>query len=209
VQSKIGQVNKEEVWLLVLAAGFSRRMGKQKLLLQINRESLVRYIVKKFLGTMADGIVVVTNSEYKEVKLEVEDLPVVVLENHHSIMGMSSSLKVGIEYLKDRKAGAAVVLLADQPTIDIKTINMMIKQHKRNKYQILQTNYKTKPSHPVLFSHLWFDELLEISGDKGAKNVLKKNRERVHMVNVDLPAPRDIDTVSEYEGFLEWSKHND
>jgi molybdenum cofactor cytidylyltransferase len=207
VQSHQGQIkDKEEVWLLVLAAGFSKRMGKQKLLLPIEGQSLIQFLVKKLLDTTADGIVVVTNSEYQEVKTEVDYMPVVVLENDHSYLGMSSSLKVGITYLKNRQAGAAVVLLADQPTIDKETINLLIENHRLNKQPILQTYYRTNPSHPVLFSNRWFDELLTISGDKGARDLLEKNREHVHYVKVNLLDPSDIDTMSDYQAFLESSK---
>ena len=194
--------DKEEVWLLVLAAGFSKRMQKQKLLLPIDGQSLIQFTVKRLLGTKANGIVVVTNSEYQEVKKRIENMPVVTLENAHSYLGMSSSLRLGITYLKKRQAGAAIVLLADQPTIDIETVNLLIENYRLSKPSILQTYYQTKPSHPVLFSNRWFDELQTISGDKGARELLEKYREHVKYVYVDSLDPRDIDTMSDYQEFL-------
>jgi molybdenum cofactor cytidylyltransferase len=197
------------VWILVLAAGYSRRMGMQKLLLPINGETLIRFLVTRLLGTSADGIVLVTNSEYREVKLEVNDMPVVVLENEQSHMGMSSSLRIGIQYLINRKVGAALIVLADQPLINLQIINLMIKLYRLKKYQIIQPSYRAKPSHPVLFSYQWFFEILKLHGDQGARNILKKKQEKVTRLKVDLEEPRDIDEVSDYVEFLQWVKGNE
>ncbi|MCM3671253.1 nucleotidyltransferase family protein [Mesobacillus maritimus] len=206
MRTKKAEKRRQEVWILVLAAGYSRRMGQQKLLLPFNGETLIRFLVTRLLATSADGIVIVTNSECPKVKLEVRDLPVVVLENHQPYKGMSSSLKMGIHYLKQRKVGAAVIVLGDQPFIRLQMIDRLIKQYKDKKDHILQPIYKTKPSHPVLFSFHWFSEILKLEGDEGAKTILKYNQEKVNRIKVDFEEPRDLDRRTDYEELLVFGK---
>ncbi|MFB6465468.1 NTP transferase domain-containing protein [Cytobacillus sp. Hz8] len=202
MQTENVQLNECEVWLLVLAAGFSKRMGEQKLLLSVKGETMIRYVVKKLNQTKADGIIVVTNSCFEKEKYELADLGIVILENDESHLGMSSSLKLGIQYLKKRNAGSAIILLADQPTIDVQIINRVIDKYKKDRFDIIQALYQTKPSHPVLFSKRWFDELLQISGDKGARDVMKMNQNQIMFVECDVPEPKDIDTVKDYEDLI-------
>ncbi|MBY0099387.1 nucleotidyltransferase family protein [Mesobacillus maritimus] len=198
----------QEVWIVVLAAGYSRRLGQQKLLLPFGGKTLIRFLVTRLLAASADGIVIVTNSEYPKVKQEVNDLPVVVLENNQSYQGMSSSLKMGIQYLHQRNVGAALIVLGDQPFICLQTIDLLIKEYKENTYSILQPIYKTKPSHPVLFSFQWFPEILKLEGDQGAKTLLKNNQDKVTLVKVHSEAPRDFDHMREYVEIVQWGKEH-
>jgi len=193
----------EEVWLLVLAAGFSTRMGSQKLLLNVEGESLVRYLTKRLLTTKVDGIVIITNSAFPEVKAEVKEMPVVILENNQAQLGMSTSLKRGIAYLMERHVSAAIVVLADQPEINVNIINSMANEYRSSKQAILQAHYLNTPSHPVLFSSRLYAKLLEITGDNGAKQILRENRDSVHYVHINEYAPIDIDTLDEYQAYLQ------
>ncbi|WP_396134941.1 NTP transferase domain-containing protein [Brevibacillus nitrificans] len=54
-----------------MAAGFSKRMGRQKLLLPYGPQSLLRHVVKKGLNTTASEVVVVINSQFEDLFSEI------------------------------------------------------------------------------------------------------------------------------------------
>ncbi|WP_251548730.1 nucleotidyltransferase family protein [Neobacillus muris] len=196
-----GDMTPSGIWIVILAAGFSRRMGTPKLLLPIGEETLIRHVAKQALLSEAAGIAVVTNAAYPEVKGEIADLPVVILENGHAEAGMSSSLRLGIEFLIKQNADAGMILLADQPDISPVFINQLCQRFKVTSHPIIQPKYNGIPSHPVLFSNTVFDGLLQISGDQGARKLLKARSTDIDWIELPHTVPKDIDTPDDFKAY--------
>lgn len=196
-------MEREPIWLILLAAGLSRRMGAPKLLLPVGAESMVRYTVRRSLRTEADGLVVVFNSQFPKLFEEIADLPVAALSNPSSERGMSSSLQLGIRYIQERDAAAAIILLADQPGFEPSMVNTLISEFRETDAAIVQAKYSGHPSHPVLFARSMFAELLAIEGDKGARDVLKRHAADIHWMESAGQLPMDIDTPEDYRLYLD------
>lgn len=194
---------KQSVWLVILAAGYSRRMGTRKLLLPIGEESMLRYVAQKVLRVKADGVVVVVNSEFPELADAIHDLPLVILSNTESNLGMSSSLRLAVDYLARVSADAGCVLLADQPGMDPLVIEQVLLNHEKTGAAIVQAAYQGKPGHPVLFSRTVFDELMQVTGDQGGRELIKKYAEVRQLVHVPTTEPEDIDVYEDYERLKE------
>ncbi|MFC4767745.1 nucleotidyltransferase family protein [Effusibacillus consociatus] len=190
---------KRSVWILVMAAGYSRRMGSCKLLLPVGEETMLRSVVKKTMLTRADGVVVVVNAEFSYLISEIRDLSVTILSNNFSNLGMSSSLRLGIEHLSQIGADGAIVLLADQPEIDPSVIDQVICRYEHTGAPIVQAVYEGKPGHPVLFSKTLFGEFQGIAGDQGGREILRKYAEKREVVCISRPEPEDIDTFEDYQ----------
>src|SRR5207249_4620670 len=113
--------------------------------------------------------------------------------------GQASSIRVGIAALP-AGTGAALIVLGDQPFLPPAVIPALLAARRHTRKAIVAPRYRDGRGNPVLFSREVFPELLEVSGDQGARAVLESDPERVALVDFDLPMPRDLDTTEDYDG---------
>jgi molybdenum cofactor cytidylyltransferase len=189
----------DNVWILILAAGRSERMGRPKQLLPLAGESMVRYVAGKALQAQANPVAVVCGKTHAEVHQQLLDLPVALIQNPHPEAGLSSSLQAGVRFVTERRGQAAVILLGDQPGVRPDVIRRVIGTYRERGCKIAQARYADGSGHPVLFDRNLFPELLKLQGDIGAKEVLARHRADICRVDVPEPMPRDIDTPEQYE----------
>jgi molybdenum cofactor cytidylyltransferase len=92
------------------------------------------------------------------------------------------------------------------PYVSAELITRMIeKAESDEKVEIVACKYEKQIGIPVLFKRIMFIDLLELSGDEGAKKVVVKNKDKVAFI--DFPEGKlDLDTVEEYRNFV--SKYN-
>jgi molybdenum cofactor cytidylyltransferase len=192
-------MNCAAVWIIVIAAGYSRRMGTHKLLLPVGEHTMLHHVVQKALQTKAVGVAVVVNPAFPELTNTIHDLPVVILQNYEAKLGMSSSLRLAVHYLTEVSADGVCVLLADQPGIDPLVIDRVIVHYKETGAAIVQADYQGRPGHPVLFGNTVLHELGQISGDQGGRDVIKKYSQARQAVSVDTAEPDDIDIFEDYQ----------
>ncbi|HEV8441428.1 MAG TPA: nucleotidyltransferase family protein [Methylomirabilota bacterium] len=182
---------------VVLAAGLSRRMGQSKLLLQIGGRAVIRLTVERILSGGVDTVLMVTGAEHEALTAALAGLPVRVVVNPHPESGQSSSIRVGIEALSP-EADAALIVLGDQPFLDDRIIPTLVAERRRTGKAIVAPRYRDGRGNPVLFARELFPELLDISGDQGARAVLERDPDRVALVDFDFPMPADLDTPEDY-----------
>ena len=193
---------------IYLAAGNSRRMGTDKLALPIG---------KMALGSLAlDTAVQSTLKQIYIVAKEGDELSWLPnrLRNHEKCTvlpcsnagdGQSVSLRCGISHAKNFGASAAVVLLADQPFITAAMIDEMLKcwnSHPTSKY--VATTYEGTMKPPILFSSEVFPILLNIKGDKGARELLHGTlfTQGKRLPCMDHRLLFDVDTPDDYNLLL-------
>jgi len=183
---------------IVLAAGLSRRMGQAKLLLPVEGRPVVRLTVEAVLTGGVEQVVVVTGSEHQPLAEALAGLPVALAINPHPEAGQASSIRVGIGALP---AGTEAVLIAlgDQPFLAAEIIPALLAARERTGKAIVAPRYRDGRGNPVLFSRELFGELLDISGDQGARSVVERDPGRVALVDLDLPMPQDLDTPEDYD----------
>lgn len=189
----------KQVWGIILAAGFSRRMGEPKMMLPYKGKPLIQHAIEECLKSQLDGIMVVVNPQINNLAeaVNMEGIDRILL-NHQSHEGMSTSVKMGVQSLPET-AQAAVFLLGDQPSMSSAEINRIIEDyHNHPDFSIIQARYLDNPGHPVLFKKHMFHQLLDISGDEGGKSVIKKCKQQVFYSNMNRKAIPDIDTPDEY-----------
>jgi molybdenum cofactor cytidylyltransferase len=195
---------------LILAAGAATRFGCAKQLLPLGGEPLIRHTLRRALAAELHGVIVVVGASATEVAAAVADLPVSVVVNPDFAVGQSTSLRAGVEAASAAGSSAVVVLLADQPEIQSGAIAAVVDGHRRTGALIVQATYGGTPSHPVLFARKLFPELLQVTGDEGARAVIQRHADDRLRVEVDAGSPPpDIDTEQDYRALLDrWKRRS-
>lgn len=181
---------------IVLAAGLSRRMGRQKLLLPIRGKPVVRWSVEALVGAV-DDVVVVIGHEADAVRAVLAGLPVRFVENPRPEDGQGSSIAVGVAALA-RHTDAALIALGDQPELPEQVVPALLEAFRRSGKPIVAPVYRGIQATPVLFAAEVFPELASLTGDAGARTVVKARPARVERVAFDLAMPSDVDTPEDY-----------
>ena len=181
---------------IVLAAGYARRMGRQKLLLDLRGKPVVRWSVEAVLPHVGDTLVV-TGQDDAAVRAALNGLNVRLAVNPRPQDGQGSSIAVGATALKPWTV-AVLVALGDQPRLPEGLIARLLAERERSGKVIVAPVYRGTQGTPVLFSAEVFNELRALGGDAGARAVVQARPERVARVEVDAPMPPDVDTPEDY-----------
>ena len=188
---------------VVLAAGMSSRMGRQKLLLPMEGgRLLIRLSVERVLAAGLDDVVIVLGRDAEAVAAALAGLPVRTVVNPRYAEGQSTSLRAGLDALP---AGteAAVVALGDQPLPDPGLIRRLVALFRQTGRPVVVPRYHDGRGNPVLFSAAVFDELRAVTGDRGGRGVIARDPARVAEVPVDSPMPPDVDTWDDYSALAQ------
>lgn len=188
---------------VILAAGLSRRMGRQKLLLPVNGEPLLALTVadvsRAWGGT---PLVVVPPSGPVHALAGTLGCPVIV--NPDPASGIGSSLAVAARHLAGRPGGL-LVFLGDQPGVPAVAVTAVVQAAAEGDGLLaVDPLYQGVPGHPVWLSSALLAELSELSGDQGARFLIKRlEPARVQVLTLDIPLPPDLDTPRDY---AEWQR---
>ena len=190
--------------IIILAAGASSRMGAPKQLLLVDGKTLIKRICDTAMDTPCHPIVTVLGANRNLIRKETERMPITVIDNPQWENGMSSSIKMGLAgaYMTEKAIEAAIFLTVDMPYVSVELINKMIeKAESDEKIEIVACKYNSQMGIPVLFKRSLFTDLLELTGDEGAKKVVIKNKDKTAFI--DFPEGKlDLDTIDEYRNFV-------
>jgi molybdenum cofactor cytidylyltransferase len=193
---------KNEIGLIVLAAGASIRLGVPKQLLKFRGETLLRRIASESLASLCNSVIVVLGENSGKFKSELENLDVFIVENPNWQNGMGSSVKAGLEKLLEmnQTADAVVLTVCDQPFVTAFTINKLIETFQTSKAQIVASEYQTTLGVPALFSRKFFPQM-QILESGGAKKIIYESPDETTSIYFPEGAI-DIDTTDDYEKLL-------
>lgn len=178
-------------WVIVLAAGGSRRFGGPKLLARIQGETLLQRAMRAALGARPAGCIVVLGARADTLKRRLHPWPVRVVVNHRWRSGLASSIRAGIAALP-REAPAALLLLADQVGVGPAELELLIAASRRAPRAIVASRWDAVTGPPALFPRRAFADLKRLRGDSGARKLLTDPRRRV--IAIELPdAASDVD----------------
>lgn len=182
---------------VVLAAGQSRRMGAQnKLVAEVAGKAMVTRVVDALLASSVERVIVVTGHEPDAIAAALGDRPVERVHNPDFAQGMSTSLAAGIAAIEGQ-ADAALVCLGDMPWIAPEHVQVLIEHFNPLEGRaICVPVHGKKPGNPVLFARELFSAMKAITGDTGARGVVRDNPDLVHQVPMtDSAVIFDLDTA--------------
>jgi molybdenum cofactor cytidylyltransferase len=186
---------------VILAAGRSTRMGgPNKLLAELGGKPLVRIVTEQALASKAEGVIVVTGHQADQVEKELAGLKVKFVRNPDFADGLASSVKAGIAAVPNAADGA-VVCLGDMPLIDARLIDRLIEAFAPERGNLIAVPVSDgRRGNPVLWSRRFFNELMTLDGDTGARHLIARHGEAVAEVAVEgHGAFLDIDTPQALE----------
>lgn len=180
---------------LVLAAGRSSRMGtSNKLIATLEGKTLVRHVAEAALASSCVSTTIVVGHKSETVAQALDGLNVEIVSNPNFADGLSTSLQVGLEALPD-DIDAAVILLGDMPRIGPEAIDGLISAYDPARSAlIIVPTHKGKRGNPVLWSKRYFNELMRIRGDVGARQLFDEFSEAVVELDLGPEIAFDIDT---------------
>lgn len=181
---------------LILAAGQSRRMGKEnKLLAQVDGKPMVRHVADAVAASKATSTTVVLGHEADAVRAALADLKPSYAYNPDYAEGLSTSLKAGLAAVGDVVDGV-IVCLGDMPRIGTATIDRMIAAFDPVEGRsIVVPTRRGKRGNPVLFAKRFFEEMGGVSGDVGARHLIGNHEDIAVEIEVDDESVlTDVDT---------------
>ena len=183
---------------IILAAGLSRRMGRPKLLLEVEGRPIIRHAVERVISAGIRQVFVVAGPDHEELAQALDGLPVRFVVNPTPEAGQGSSVSAGVRALAPGTT-AVLIALGDQPGVPAEVIPALVGALRTPGKSIAAPRYADGLGNPVLFAAAVFSELLVLPGDRGARAVVLRDPSRLAKVDIGSPMPRDIDTPEDYE----------
>lgn len=185
---------------ILLAAGTASRMGRNKMLFELNGESVLRGAVRRALAGGLSPLLVVLGHQSDKAWNEIEDLPCQWVLNPLYEQGVNTSLKGGVlEVKNETRVPAAMVLLADMPFVTPEMIAAMIDRYRKTEAPLVISDYEGVNAPPMLYDRSLFNELLMMTGEGCGRQVVKRHREEAEVLSWPASALADIDVPEDYE----------
>lgn len=193
--------NIDKMGAIILAAGLGTRFGGNKLLSEINGRALYTHVLDEMAGIFGyDGICFVTSHD--EIAEAVRKTSAQVVINPHPEDGQSSSMRLGLA--ASMQNGSCLFAVADQPLISRESIERLIDAYRNSdKMMASMINREGDFANPCIFASCYYDELMDIEGDRGGKSVIKSHSDDVLRCRANSETElADIDTGEDLKSFI-------
>ncbi len=188
--------------IIILAAGASSRMQQPKQLLPYHEESLLTHTIKEAHKSLMP-VIVVLGATADSIKAKIKNIEEEIVINEEWESGMASSIKAGLQKaIADfKEIQNCIFSVCDQPYISSDLLQDLVDEKKKTGKKIVACSYADTLGIPCLFDKKYFEELLKLEGDHGAKSILQKYRNDVASVDFEK-GKIDVDTIKDYEELL-------
>ena len=188
---------------IILAAGAATRFGQPKQLLRLKDKYLIERVLDAALNSRLGRVVLVLGFAHQKIqkalgkKLRHAKLQIEV--NPHYQKGQGHSLQVGLSSVINTFP-AVMFLLADQPLVDAATINCLLDKFWSADKDIGVPTFHGKRGNPSIFSQKFYQHIMKIKGDIGARQIINAHPERVLEIEIKNPLLfSDVDTPEDFE----------
>ncbi|HEY7216628.1 MAG TPA: nucleotidyltransferase family protein [Thermoanaerobaculia bacterium] len=183
---------------ILLAAGTSSRMGSNKLLFQVQGESLLRRVARRALAGGLHPLLVVLGHEAARTARELDGLACQTVVNPGYEQGITSSLQAGLSALP-AAARATVVMLADMPFVTSEMIAGLVARYRASEAPLVISDYAGVHAPPMLYDRALFGELQAMAEGSGCgRQVVKAHRHEAGVLSWPAAALADLDVPEDY-----------
>ncbi|MDC3210710.1 nucleotidyltransferase family protein [Saprospiraceae bacterium] len=188
---------KNNIAIIILAAGSSSRLGRPKQLLELNGKTLLQKSIETALN-VSINVTVVLGANENLVRPTISGFPINIILNENWISGISGSIQTGMSALKNNEFQAVLIMLCDQPFINASILKGMIEVFEKNKFPIVASEYEKKVGVPAIFDASFFQKLKMLKGQKGAKKLIMNNLDKTKSFMFEN-GKIDIDTEEDWQ----------
>ncbi len=186
---------------LVLAAGESSRMGRDKALLDYRGQTFLETIISTLREAGTGRIAVVLGHHADEIRQGVKLAGVDLVFNPEWRRGQTSSLQAGLRALESPDLEAIVLTLVDHPAVSVTTVRALVACFSETGAPVVIPVQKLQRGHPVVIARKLFPALMSLSPDAGANLIIRKHRDQTQFLEVDDPGILlDVDDPETYRG---------
>ena len=187
---------------LVLAAGRSRRMGTQKLLLPVGGRPVITRIVDEVLASPVDQVFVVINPDGAGITAALGDRRVRFVVNTEVDGEMLSSVRCGLAAMPPT-CEAVLVVLGDQPTLTADVVARLVRAFQTSGRGLVVPTAGGRRGHPLLFAMRYRDEVLQGYEELGLRGLLQAHTEDICEIEVVTPGIlEDLDVPEDFRRFV-------
>lgn len=170
---------------VLLAAGRSRRFGAADKLLA---DAGGRTMLARALGTVAaagaDARAAVVSTDAAQRLAAAAGFDTV--RNGAPEEGLSRSIALGVRWAQGRGCDAVLLAVADQPLLTARSLAALTEEFRAHGHLACLED-ESHRGNPAVFSSAYYDELLALRGDCGARRVLCAHEDRLTVVRCHLP----------------------
>ena len=185
---------------ILLAAGQSKRLFNQnKLTKNYKGKPLINHAVQSIIKSKIEKLIIVLGFEYLKVNKKInKNKKIKFTINHNYTRGIASSIKCGLKKISNKSDGF-IIVQADMPEIGKNILNKLYKEIKTNKKEIFVPRKNNKIGNPIGFKLSMINQLKKISGNRGAKFIIKRNKSKIKYIRTkSLGIFRDIDLNKDF-----------
>ena len=195
--------------IIILAAGNSTRFGSIKQLLHFNGKTLLQHAIDEAATAEIQPILVITGANANEVSASIGNNKIEIIFNDDWQEGMASGIVAGISRIISlhNDVNKIIIAVCDQPFISSALFKQLYQTQTESQKGIVACSYADTIGTPVLFTQQYFEHLLALHGDEGAKKLLTTfatDVATVHFPNGNF----DIDTQIDYHELLKDSRES-
>jgi molybdenum cofactor cytidylyltransferase len=185
--------------IVLLAAGQSRRLGRPKQLLEWNGVSLLSRSLRAALGMQGMPVVVVLGAHADQIRPQLMEESVIIVDNPDWQEGMAASIRVGLSGTLNRfpELDGVIIMVCDQPGLDHSVLHRLLALQQSTGRLAAAAAYADRLGTPAIFHRSVFPALQQLEGDKGARQLLHEMGEAVAVLPFDAGV-MDIDTEEDY-----------
>jgi molybdenum cofactor cytidylyltransferase len=186
---------------VLLAAGTSSRMGSNKLLFELEGESLLRRAARRAVEAGLSPLLVVLGHEAERAERALQGLPCTVVRNRDYETGITSSLQSGVAALPD-EAAAVVVMLADMPFVTAEMLAGLAARWRTGAAPLVISDYAGVNAPPMLYGRALLGELLAMPTDGSSgcgRPVVQRHRAEAEVLAWPAAALADLDVPEDWE----------
>jgi molybdenum cofactor cytidylyltransferase len=182
---------------VIVAAGFSTRMGESKPLVSIGGRPMLQWVVDAAEASGLDRVIIVTGPGDREIRSSIKTNRAYFARNEHPGLGTMSSLRTGVAAAGP--ADAVMKLVADQPEITSADIDALIGAWDMDHHTAGLMSYTDGPGHPLLITRQLLETILDEDGDRLAWRLIEQAGEAVVHVARHRPRPVDVNEPADLE----------
>jgi len=193
----------DSLWTIVLAAGGSQRLGQAKQLVRWRGDTLIGHAVRNAQALCAERVLVVIGAHRAAIEAALATQAPALVVNAKWVEGLASSLRAGITALPSDCAGV-LLLTCDQPLIARTALCTLIERWVATPDAVVASAYAGTVGIPAVLPARTFAALMQLSGDSGARAVLRAEGARLQTVSVpeaafDVDDERALRSLEEFD----------